>query len=102
MGLFLGAVLSLVVLGVVLLVIDVNMTHTRRIESQVARQTAHIRRKTLKGWSADQIAERYPEMSVDQIRRVRREMDRRIQTDQEIRLLHTLWSMKVAEAEYEG
>ncbi len=100
MGLFLGAVLSVLIVGVVLLAVDVNMNHTRRIESQVARDTVRIRRKTLHGWSADRIAARYERIPLEQIRRVRREMARSIAADQEIRLLQILWSMNVAE--YEG
>ncbi len=98
---FLGAVLALIVVALVLLVVDTNMTLTRRIETQVARDTARIRRKTLRGWSAQRVARRYPELPIEQIHRVRREMARTIAADQEVRLLQTLWSMDIAEAEFD-
>ncbi len=99
---FLGAVLSLIVVALVVLAVDVNMTNTRRIEAQVARDTARIRKKTLRGWSAQRVAGRYPELPIEQIHRVRREMARTIAADQEIRMLETLWSMDVAEADLDG
>ena len=99
MGLFLAAVLSLIVLAVVLLTIEVNMTPTRRIEEQVARDTARITRKTLQGWSAHRIAARYPKITVEHVQRVRRDMARTIAADQEVRLLESLWSMEVAESD---
>lgn len=102
MGLFVAAVLSIVVLGLVLLMSDVNLNQTRRIESQVRRDAGRIRSKTLRGWSATRIANRYPAIPIEQIHRVRREMARHIAAGQEIRLLETLWSMNVAEAEFEG
>lgn len=102
MGLFLAAVLSIVVLGLVLLMSDINLNQTRRIESQVRRDTRRVRSKTLRGWSAARIARRYPAIPIEQIHRVRREMARHIAADQEIRLLKTLWSMNVAEADFEG
>jgi hypothetical protein len=101
MGFFLAALLSLIVVGVVLLAVDVNMTHTRRIETQVARDAARIRRKTLQGWSAERIVRRYPKLAIEHVWRVRSEMARHIAADQEVRLLRTLWSMKAAEVEYE-
>ena len=102
MGFFLAALLSLIFAGMVLLAVDVNMTPTRRIEAQVARDTARIRRKTLQGWSAHRIAARYPKIAIEHAWRIRREMARNIAADQEIQFLHTLWSMDVAESEYEG
>ncbi len=99
MGFFLAAFASMVVLGAVVLAVDVNMSHTRRIESQVARDAARIRRKTLKGWSADRISERYPKLAIEHVWRVRREMARHIAADQEVQLLRKLWSMKAAEVE---
>jgi hypothetical protein len=101
MGFFLAAVLSLAVLAVVLMTVDVNMTPTRRIEAQVARDTARIRRKTLQGWSAHRIAARYPKIAIEHVWRVRREMARNIAADQEIRLLQAIWSMPLVEREYE-
>lgn len=101
MGFFLAALLSLIVLGMVLLAVDVNMTHTRRIETQVARDAARIRGKTLQGWSAERIAKRYPKLAIEHVWRVRREMARNVAADQEVQLLRTLWSMKASEVEYE-
>jgi hypothetical protein len=102
LGLFIAALLSIVVLGLVLLMSDVDLNQTRRIESQVRRDTTRIRSKTLRGWSAARIAARYPEIPIEQVHRIRRQMARHIAADQEIRLLKTLWSMNVAEAEFEG
>lgn len=101
MGFFLAAVLSLTVAAVVLLTVDVNITPTRRIETQVARDTARIRRKTLQGWSAHRIAARYPNIAIEHVRRIRREMERSVAADQEVRLLQELWSMKMSGTEYD-
>jgi hypothetical protein len=102
LGLFIAAVLSIVVLALVLLLSDFDLNQTRRIELQVRRDAGRIRSKTLRGWSAARIAGRYPSIPIEQIHRVRRDMARHIAADQEIRLLKTLWSMKVAEADFEG
>lgn len=102
MALFVGAVLSLIVLGLVVLVSDVNLNQTRRIEAQVRRDSTRIHRKTLRGWSAARVARRYPDIPIEHINRVRRQMARHIAADQEVRLLKTLWSMNVAEADFEG
>ncbi len=101
MALLLGAFIALVVLMLVLLLCDFDVSQTRRIEAQVARDAIRIRKRTLRGWSADRIAARYPDVPMEQIRRVRREMARSIAATQEIRLLETLWSLEVTEAEYE-
>ena len=101
MGFFLAAFLSLAVLALVLLTVDVNTTPARRIEAQVARDTTRIRRKTLQGWSAHRIAARYPRIPIEHVRRVRRDMARSLAADQEIRFLQELWSMNVAETEYD-
>jgi hypothetical protein len=97
-----AALISIVVLGLVVLMSDIDLNQTRRIESQVRRDTRRIRTKTLRGWSAARVSERYPAIPVEQIHRVRRQMARHIAADQEIRLLKTLWSMDGAEAEFEG
>ena len=97
MGLFLGAVVSLIILGMVLSAVDVNMTHARRIESQVARDSNRIHRKALKGWSADRIARRYPNIPIEHIHRVQAEMARNVTVDEEIRFLESLWSMNTQE-----
>lgn len=102
MGLFVTAVLSILVLGLVVLMSDLNLNQTRRIESQVRRDTRRIRSKTLRGWSATRISNRYPAIPIEQIHRVRRAMARHLAADQEIRLLKTLWSMNIAEADFEG
>ncbi|NNC91047.1 MAG: hypothetical protein HKN80_01005 [Acidimicrobiia bacterium] len=102
MGLFLAALLSVIVVGLVLLLSDFNLNQTRRIELQVRRDNGRIRARTLRRWSAARIARRYPNIPIEQIHRVRREMARHIAADQEVRLLETLWSMDVAEAEFEG
>ena len=101
MGFFLAALLSLVIAGVVLLAVDVNMTLTRRIESQVARDASRIRRKTLRGWSAERIVKRYPKLAIEHVWRVRRQMERSIAAEQEVQFLHALWSQNAAEVEYE-
>jgi hypothetical protein len=101
-GLFVAALLSIIVLGLVLLTSDVDLNQTRRIEAQVRRDTGRIRSKTMRGWSAARISRKYPDVPIEQIHRVRREMARHIAADQEIRMLKTLWSMNVAEAESEG
>ena len=101
MGLFLGAVIAMCIAGVVVLAVDLDLNQARRIQSEVARDTARIRRKTLSGWSADRIAARYPHLALEHIRRVRRDMARNIAADQEIRLLEKLWSMSTSEAEFE-
>jgi hypothetical protein len=101
MGFFLGAVVAMCIAGVIVLAVDLNLNQVRRIQSEVARDTARIRRKTLSGWSADRIAARYPNIAVEHIRRVRRDMARNIAADQEIRLLEKLWTMSTSEAEFE-
>ncbi len=97
MVLFAGVFVSLVILAVVLLTTDVNITQTRRIEAQVARERARVRTKTLKGWSVERIASRYPDVAVEQITLVRREVARSIAAEREIRLLKSLWSLSPSE-----
>lgn len=100
MAFFLVAFMSLVIVAVVVLASEIDINQARRIESQVAREATRIRRKTLRGWSVERVARRYPEISIEQIHRVQREMARNIAAEQEIRLLQTLWSMTSAGAEY--
>ena len=51
MGLFIAALISIFVLGLVLLMSDLNLSQTRRIESQVRRDTRRIHSTSLRGWS---------------------------------------------------
>ena len=100
--LFLLSFGSLAVLAVLLLVVDVNISQTRRIEKQVARDVRRIRIKTIKGWSAERIARRYPDLPVEQIGRVRLAMERQVEAVQEVDLLRSLWSIEIAEPDYES
>ncbi|MGI9648434.1 MAG: hypothetical protein ACR2OI_07945 [Acidimicrobiia bacterium] len=101
MGLFLIAFASVVVLAMVLVAVDVNITQTRRIEKQVERDRRRIHRKTLRGWSADRIADRYPELPIEQIRLVRREIARSLAAVEEVGRLEAIWTISIPEPEYE-
>jgi hypothetical protein len=100
--LLLLAFLSLVVLALVLLLVDVDVTQTRRIEKQVARDTRRIRIRTIKGWSEERIAERYPNVPLEQIRGVRRAMRRHLMASEEVEQLRALWSIDIPEPDYEA
>ena len=89
-------------LAVVLLVVDVDMNQTRRIEKQVDRDVRRIRVRTIKGWTVEQIAERYPGIPEEQIHAVRRAMRRRAEAAEEVDLLKSMWSIEAAEPETEA
>lgn len=99
--LLLLAFLALAVLALVLLLVDVDVSQTRRIERQVARDVRRIRIKTIKGWPEERIAERYPSLPLEQIRGVRRAMQRRAAASEEIDLLRSMWSLEITEPDYE-
>jgi hypothetical protein len=96
------AFLSLAVLALVLLVVEVDITQTRRIEKQVARDVRRIRIKTIKGWPEERIAERYPHLPMEQIRAVRRAMARHMAASEEVEQLRALWSIDSPEPGYEA
>ncbi len=96
------AIVALVVLALVLAVIDVDITQTRRIEKQVARDVRRIRLKVIKGWSDERISERYPDLPAVQIARVRHAMQRHLQASEEVDLLRSLWMIDIPEPDHEG
>ena len=100
-AMFLLAFGSLVILALLLLVIDVNISQTRRIEKQVARDVRRIRIRTIKGWSAERIAARFPHLPAEQITRVRAAMKRQVEAVEELDLLRSLWSIETIEPDYE-
>ncbi|MBT8202521.1 MAG: hypothetical protein HKN74_05110 [Acidimicrobiia bacterium] len=89
-----GAILTVVI---VLSVIDIDINQTRRIEKQVARDVNRIRAKTIKGWDAERIANRYPRIPPEHIRQVRRAMERHQSATEEVDLLRSLWSIDIPE-----
>lgn len=97
MALFLIAIGAILAVAIVLLVVDIDINQTRRIEKQVARDVKRIRAKTIKGWDAERIAERYPGIPHEQIRRVRRAMERHQSATEEVDLLKSLWSIDIPE-----
>lgn len=101
MGLFLTAFAALTVLALVLIGVDVNITQTRRIEQQVERDRRRINSKILKGWSDDRIAERYPDIPIEQIHLVRAEVERGMAAMEEVGLLEAIWAINIPEPEYE-
>lgn len=101
MGLFLTAFAAVVVLTLVLIAVDVNITQTRRVEKQVERDSRRIHHKTLKGWGADRISARYPDIPIEQIRVVRRHVARGMAAVEEVGLLESLWAINIPEPEYE-
>jgi len=102
MALVLAALVSLVVLLLVLLVTDIDISQSRRIEKQVERERRRIRAKTLRGWSSERIAKRYPSLPYHHIESVRQRMERSIEAQDEIRLLKSMWMMDGSEASPEG
>jgi len=102
MGLFLAAFGSVVLLALVLITIDVDISQTRRIEREVARDINRIRSLTIKGWTADEISNRYPQLPAEQIRLVRGAMQRTIAAVEEIDLLESLWSISIPEPDHEA
>ena len=88
---------SLAALALVLLAVDVDITQTRRVERQVARDVRRIRVKTIKGWSEERIAARYPHLPIEQIRGVRHAMQRHLAAAEEVELLKSLWSIEAGE-----
>lgn len=88
---------ALVVVAVVLLIVDIDITQTRRIEKQVARDVRRIRMKTIKGWSAESIMEHYPHLTHEQVTAVQRAMRRRAEAAEEVDLLKSIWSMETPE-----
>ena len=95
------AIVALVILALVLSVVDVDINQTRRIERQVARDVQRIRIRIIKGWSNEQIADRYPQLPAQQISNVRHAMQRRMRASEEIDLLRSLWTLDIP-ADYEG
>ena len=96
------AIGALIVLAVVLAFVDVDISQSRRIERQVARDVQRIRIKTIKGWSGEQIAERYPHLPAEQIARVRQAMQRHLRASEEVNRLEALWTINIPEPDYEG
>ena len=96
------AIIALVLLTVVLTVVDVDISQTRRIERRVARDVQRIRIRIIKGWSDDRIAERYPYLPAEQIATVRRAMQRHMRAAEEVDLLRALWTIDIPEPDYEG
>ena len=96
------AIGALVLLAVVLTVVDVDISQTRRIERQVARDVQRIRIKIIKGWTDERIAERYPALPEEQITNVRRAMQRHMRASEEVDLLRSLWMIDIPEPDYEG
>jgi hypothetical protein len=101
MALFLTAFAALTVLGIVLITVDVDITQTRRIEKQVERDRHRIQRKTFKGWSIERIADRYPDIPIEQIRLVRRDVARSLAAVEEVGRLEAIWTINIPEPEYE-
>jgi len=97
-----AALASLVVLLLVLLVTEIDISQSRRIEKQVARERRRIRAKTRRGWSPERIANRYPSVPAHHIELVRRSMERGIEAHDEIRLLKSMWMMDGSEANPES
>ena len=102
MAFFVAALAALVVLLLVLLLVDIDISQSRRIEKQVERDRRRIRAKTLRGWSADRIARRYPALTPEHIRVVRRQLARNVEADHEIRLLKSMWLASEPETSSDG
>lgn len=102
MALFLSAFAALTVLAMVLIAVDVNITQTRRIEKQVERDRHRVHRKTLKGWSVERISGRYPDIPIEQIRLVRRDVARSLAAVEEVGRLEAIWTINIPEPEYES
>lgn len=92
---------SLVVVALLLLLVDIDISQTRRIEKQVARDVRRIRTKTINGWSLERIAKRYPHIPAEQIHSVRRAMARRMAAAEEVDRLNSMWSIEIPEPDYE-
>lgn len=92
MALFIAALGALVVLALVLLMVDIDISQSRRIQKQVERDRRRIRSKTLRGWSADRIARRYPSLTPHHIHAVRRQMARSVEANNEIQWLKAMWT----------
>jgi len=101
MGLFLTAFAALIILALVLLAMDINITQTRRIERQVERDHRRIHHKTLRGWSADRISTRYPDIPIEQIQLIRHHVARGRAAVEEVGLLESIWAINIPEPEYE-
>ncbi len=97
MGLPIAALVSVIVLLLVLMTTDLNISQSRRIEKQVERDRRRIRTKTLQGWSPERIAKRYPSLAPDHIRQVRRQVARHLEASQEVQVLKTLWEASESE-----
>ena len=97
MALFVIAIGAILTVVFVLLVVDIDINQTRRIEKQVARDVNRIRTKTIRGWDAERIANRYPRIPPEQIRRVRRAIERHQSATEEVDLLRSMWSIDIPE-----